>query len=71
MKSHARRDDLLEDYCDGSLFRNHPLFANHSESELCLKLQLIKYFDEVEVTNPLGSRKGKHKLGIISLILVQ
>ena len=63
MKSHARNDNFLEDYCDGSLFKSHPLFGNHSESESCLKLQFVTYFDEVEITNPLGSSKGKHKLG--------
>lgn len=63
MKSHARSDNFLEDFCDGSFFKSHPLFANHSEREFCLKLQFIIYFDEVEVTNPLGSTKGKHKLG--------
>ena len=63
MKSRARIDNFLEDYCDGSLFKDHQLFANHSESEPCLKLQFVTYFDEVEITNPLGSSKGKHKLG--------
>lgn len=26
-------------------------------------LQIIAYFDEIEVCNPLGSRSGVHKLG--------
>ena len=63
MKSHARSDNFLEDFCDGSIFKSHPLFTHHSEREFCLKLQFIIYFDEVEITNPLGSAKGKHKLG--------
>ena len=28
---------------------------------------LIIYYDDVEVTNPLGSSRGKHKLGIIQI----
>jgi hypothetical protein len=26
-------------------------------------LQLMLYYDEVEIANPLGSKAGKHKLG--------
>ena len=55
-----RNDHLIGDYCDGSLFKNHPLFASNDES---LQLQFIIYYDDVEVTNPLGSRRGKYKLG--------
>ena len=61
-------DNFLEDYCDGTLFKNHPLFAAHCEDEVesrsCVKLQFIIYFDEVETNNPLGASKGKHKLGM-------
>lgn len=38
--------------------KNHPLFQAHPSS-----LQLIVYFDELEVCNPLGSHSGVHKLG--------
>lgn len=61
-KSHSRDDDLIGDFCDGSLYKNHPLFA-HDFNDETLHLQFIVYHDEVEVTNPLGSSKGKHKLG--------
>ena len=27
-------------------------------------LQLFLYYDEVELANPLGSKTGKHKLGL-------
>lgn len=53
-----RSDDYLSDFCDGSLFKNHPLFQTHPDA-----LQLIIYFDELEVCNPLGSHSGIHKLG--------
>ena len=49
----------MGDYCDGLLFKSHPLFSAHRNS-----LQLIIYYDEVEVCNPLGSRSGVHKLGM-------
>ena len=59
-QSHARSDHLIGDFCDAALYKNHPLYTDPDRS---LKLQFIIYYDEVEVTNPLGSHKGKHKLG--------
>lgn len=58
MRGHTRSDGLLEDYCDGTQFKQHPLFCNHPKS-----LQIMLYFDEVEVCNPLGSKVNTHKLG--------
>ena len=49
---------VVRDYCDGEAYKQHPLFSVHSEA-----LQLLFYFDEVEVCNPLGSKKKKHKMG--------
>ena len=60
-QSHARSENLIGDFCDASFYKTHPLYANGDGS---LKLQFIIYHDEVEVTNPLGSHRGKHKLGI-------
>ena len=48
----------MADYCDGSVFRNHPLFSVDPTA-----LQITLYYDEVEIVNPLGSKTGKHKLG--------
>ena len=44
--------------CDGSLYKNHPLFAAHPDA-----LQIILYYDDLEVCNPLGSNTKKHKIG--------
>lgn len=57
-------DGLMYDYCDGSLFKGNSLFAD----EKCA-LQLCLYFDECEVVNPLGSRRGIHKIGFIYMSL--
>ena len=51
-------DSYLCDFCDGSLYKTHPFFQANPGA-----LQLIVYFDELEVCNPLGSRSGIHKLG--------
>ncbi len=49
---------VLRDFCDGEFVRNHPLVKENPET-----LLLAVYFDDLEVANPLGSRRGKHKLG--------
>ncbi|XP_054929068.1 uncharacterized protein [Dermacentor andersoni] len=50
---------LLKDVTDGSYFREHCIFRNAKDQNLFI-LQL--YFDEFEVCNPLGSKRGKHKV---------
>lgn len=56
---HASKDGAYRDFCDGSFVQNHPMFKENREV-----LLLSFYFDEVEVANPLGSKRGKHKLGM-------
>ena len=53
-------NELLEDFCNGRLFKMHPLFSSDPHA-----LQIIAYFDELEVCNPLGSHVKKHKLGLV------
>ena len=43
------KPDLLFDFCDGQLFKQHPLFSVDKRA-----LQLVVYTDEVETVNPLG-----------------
>ncbi len=54
----------MEDFCDEELFKQHPLFSRDTSA-----LQIIAYYDEVELCNPLGSHVKKHKLGIVFFIL--
>ncbi len=54
----ANLSPYLYDYCDGQMYKDHSIFATDRSA-----LQLIIYFDEVEVVNPLGSYRGHHKLG--------
>ena len=61
---HSRSDGLKEDYCDGTLFKQHPLFSKDPYA-----LQLIAHYDELEVSNPLGSHVKKHKVGVVSFTL--
>ena len=55
---HCRDDGLICDFCDSECFKQHPLFSKDPTA-----LQILVYFDEVEVCNPLVSRASKHKLG--------
>lgn len=59
-----RKDSRLSDFCDGELFRAHPLFSTDFSA-----LQIIAYFDELEVCNPLGTHIKRHKLGIVFFTL--
>lgn len=54
------KNGMIEDFCDGSLFSKHPLFSTDPNA-----LQIIGYYDELEVCNPLGPHTKKHKLGIV------
>lgn len=49
--------NVLSDFCDGSLFQNHSLFSVDAHA-----LQIVAYYDELEVVNPIGSFVKKHKL---------
>ena len=59
-KSRVRTDGYVEDFCDGSLFHNHPLFSKDD-----CALQIIAFYDEVELCNRLGSHVKRHKLGVV------
>lgn len=57
-------DGVMHDFCDGSLYCSIPLFAEDKSA-----LQLCLHFDECEVVNPLGSRRGIHQTGFIYMCL--
>ncbi|CAI5671395.1 unnamed protein product [Oreochromis niloticus] len=55
---------LYKDINDGLYFQNHPLFSQQKYA-----LQILLYYDDFETANPLGSKKGIHKLGCIYFTL--
>lgn len=65
MRGHTRTDGLLGDFCDGSGYQYHPLFSVQRRA-----LQIMIYYDEVEVCNPLGTKVKKHKLGKFYFIVI-
>ena len=55
-----RIDGIIEDFFNGANFWNNPLFSQDPEA-----LQIIGYYDELEVCNPLGLHIKKHKVGVV------
>ncbi|XP_057706931.1 uncharacterized protein LOC130924402 [Corythoichthys intestinalis] len=64
LKPSETSDSRLRDICDGSLLKTHPLFSVEKHT-----VQIQLFFDEFEVANPLGSKRGIHKLGAIYFTL--
>ena len=58
------RPDRYEDFCDGSYSKTHPLFSKHKNS-----LQIQLFYDDFETANPLGSKRGVHKIGALYFVL--
>jgi len=61
---HAHTDGKIEDFCDATLFKQCPLFSKNP-----LALEIIAYYDELELCNALGSHVKKQKVGIVSFTL--
>ncbi len=51
---------ILQDFCDAESFQSHPLFSSDP-----FALQILAFYDELELCNPLGTHVKKHKLGIV------
>ena len=60
----VRRSGVLDDVCDGELYQSHPLFSVNP-----LALQIIMFYDELELCNPLGTHFKKHKLSLFLFTL--
>lgn len=61
MNSHRLNGGLLGEFCDRELYAKSQLF----QGDPCA-LQVQLYYDELELCNPLGSKK--HKLGNVKCI---
>jgi hypothetical protein len=57
---------FFSDVFDGPYVKNHPMYIKHNGQILCIQV----YMDEVEVANPLGSKKGKHKVCVFYWVLL-
>lgn len=54
----------FDDFRDGSYFKSNPLFSKHKNA-----LQIQIYYDDFETANPLGSKRGVHKVGALYFVL--
>lgn len=59
MCGHKRNDNVVGDICDSKHASSHALWGSDPHA-----LQIILYFDELELCNPLGSSRKAHKLGM-------
>ena len=50
--------ETMADFCDGDLYKNNELFQKFPNA-----LQIHMYYDEVEMCNPIGSKRTIYKLG--------
>ena len=60
LRGDRRSDGFMGDFCDGDACKSHPLFSRDEQA-----LQILLYYDDLEVTNPLGSHTKVDKLGKI------
>ena len=49
--------DRMTSFVDGSVYADHSFFSKHRDA-----IRLHFYLDEFEVCNPIGSKRGKHKV---------
>ena len=56
---HPSNDGVMRDFHDGLFCKEHDFFANQKN------IRLLLYVDECEIANPLGSKAGLHKIGVI------
>lgn len=54
-RAQSENDEILTDFIGGEMFKSNRHMTFHS-------LRLHFYVDEFEVVNPLGSKRGRHKL---------
>ena len=50
----------MSDICDGTIFNTNSILCEDDQA-----LQVIAYYDEFTLTNPLMSRAKKYKIGEI------
>jgi hypothetical protein len=56
---HFSQNDEMCDIMDGHFFKTHPVFSVHVNG-----LQILGYYDDLELVNLVGSAAKKHKVGM-------
>lgn len=61
---HVPKEGIYVDLSDAAYFKSNPLFSTEKDA-----LQIQLFYDDFETANPLGSKRGIHKLGAIYFTL--
>lgn len=61
---YTSQEGIYKCYKDGNSFKNNSLFSKTSNS-----FQIQLFYDDFETVNPLGSKRGIHKIGAVYFIL--
>ena len=59
LQNPSSNDGIMRDFHDGLFCKEHGFFSDHRN------IRLLLYVDECEIANPLGSKAGLHKIGVI------
>ena len=57
---HRCPGELLADVCDGTIFTTNSILCDDEAT-----LQIVAYYDEFTIVNPLMSCAKKYKIGIV------
>ncbi|XP_038569888.1 uncharacterized protein LOC119899416 [Micropterus salmoides] len=61
---HVPKEGIYVDLSDAAYFKSNTLFSTEKDA-----LQIQSFYDDFETANPLGSKRGIHKLGAIYFTL--
>ena len=63
LHSHQSSGTKLCDYCDGEAVKRDHVFSDSKA------LQIVAYYDDLEICNPLGAASKCHKIGVFFFFL--
>ncbi|XP_071821716.1 uncharacterized protein [Apostichopus japonicus] len=58
-RQHHQKNAIMTDVSNGTILKTHELFSRAGTS-----LKLVLYYDDVELCNPIGTRRIRHKVGL-------
>ncbi|KAE8752336.1 hypothetical protein FOCC_FOCC000808 [Frankliniella occidentalis] len=59
---HPSDDGMLRSFTDGYAYANHPFFQTYPNA-----FQLGLFYDDIETTSPIGSKKGIHNMAFFAV----
>ena len=65
INDHLSQSNTLRDICDGLVYKNNNFFVENGLN----KLQILLFYDDFTVTNPIGHSVKKYKIGAFYFLL--